>query len=72
MIRDQNVASKAAVAYLGARKEVANCGLHFRGFKRKNTLRSLNITLKNSKKKLQGRYLDVSKQEACTSNAFRI
>ena len=50
VIRDQNVASKAAVAYLGARKEVANCGLHFRGFKRKNTLRSLNITLKNSKK----------------------
>lgn len=50
MIRDKNVANDAAVGYLEARKEAANCRLRFRGFKRKNTLLRLNLKVKNNKK----------------------
>ena len=50
MIRDQNVANKAAVGYLEPRKEVANCRWRFSGFKTKSTVHRLNLKVKNNKK----------------------
>ena len=41
--------SKALVWHLGSIKELANCGLHFRGFKAANTLR---CALKSEKQQI--------------------
>ena len=49
LISGQNQRNKAPLCYLGHMKEVANCGLRFRGFKRTNTLSWMHLKVKNNK-----------------------
>ena len=51
MIGGRNVGNKADVGYLGAKKELANCGLRFSSFKTNNTLRRLNLKVEKTKTK---------------------
>ena len=50
VIRGQNGRNNAVVCYLWARKEVANCGSRFSGFKAKNILRRFDLKVKNNRK----------------------